>query len=239
MKSFSEGIALSVFLVLFPLRVEKWYPLSELHIHTEQERELCLWNQWPGSVLCGWRTNTTEVEERGRQSSLILSYMGISHVYLLEQASLRRKLNFQCPKGHSKTFPHQVNTSSPVQIFISYWKETSAKYLAYSCLLVQNPFRQIIGKVGGKLWAWAQFHLREHLAASDLECYAWAASEGRKIVEIYSNTQWSVKIYTVYMYSLYIFLQFILNLWKCQACWDLCGCHLLHRDQRYPQSVLV
>lgn len=42
------------------------------------------------------------------------------------------------------------------------------------------------------------------------------------------------------LFSLYIlFLQFILSLWKCQACWDLCGWHLLHRDLRYLRSVVT
>lgn len=40
MKSFSEGIASSTLLLLFPPRVQKWYLLSELHFHTEQERKI-------------------------------------------------------------------------------------------------------------------------------------------------------------------------------------------------------
>lgn len=92
------------------------------------------------------------MEKRSSQSSLMLSCTGIFHMYLNKHPQ-DRNATFSAREETPKTLPYQVNTTSFCASFNVF---TSEKYLTYSFLLTQKPcypFRQIIGKVGGKLWA--------------------------------------------------------------------------------------
>lgn len=152
----------------------------------------------------------------GEQGQSVIAYSQLYRDLLcvLEQASLRQECNFQCPKGHSsKAFPHQVNTFSPsVQIFF-----TSDKYLADSCLLVQQPCYPCYRAHRRKGWRKTMsmsspFHPGEHLAALDVERYAWAPllhhGEGNlwRFIPIYNAQskciQFICAVHVYYFYSL-------------------------------------
>lgn len=53
--------------------------------------------------------------------------------------------------------------------------------------------------------------------------------------DVSQYTTLSQNVYSLYM----LFLQFTFSLCKCQACWDLCGWHLLHGDLRHLQPVVL
>lgn len=115
--------------------------------------------------------------------------------------SLNQECSFQCLNGQSINF-----STKQILIFLlcKFDFFTSEKHLAYSCLLIQEPcypFRKIIGEVGGK-------HEHDFISfkktGSEALCMSpLAASQRRKLVELYPNIQCSVRMDTVYIYYFY------------------------------------
>lgn len=151
------------------------------------------------SVLCGWRTDTAEMEKKGRQS-LLLSVQG-SFMCTWTSISLNQECIFQCLNGHSsKIFPHQVSTSSPsVQILICSPLK-SIDLQQFACSEAMLPIQRGHRRGWKKAWTWLFISSKRTPCStgSGALCMSpLAASQRRKLVEMYPNIQCSVRMYAV------------------------------------------